>query len=142
MNNYTFRAYVSSLDSSAGSDDESLIELDSHANMCVVGRNAYVINYFGKTAEFIPFKSSYDALKNVPLVDAIIAYNCQYSGKTYLLVLNNDLLITTMPNNLIAPLIPSEANLIMKNMTKIQVPDTDVTDHLIWFPDSLVWTTL
>ena len=96
MNNYTFRAYVSSLDSSAGSDDESLIELDSHANMCVVGRNAYVINYSGKTAKVRPLTSSYDALKNVPLVDAIIAYDCQYSEKTYILVLTNALLITTM----------------------------------------------
>ena len=55
--------------------------------MCVVGRNAYVIKYSGKTAEVIPFTSSYEDLKNVPLVDAIIAYDCQYSKKTYPLVL-------------------------------------------------------
>ena len=64
--------------------------------MCVVVRNAYMINYSGKTAEVSLFTLSYDALKNVPLVDAIIAYDCQYSGKTYLLVLTNALLINTM----------------------------------------------
>ena len=119
MNNYTFRAYVSSLDSSAGSDDESLIELDSHANMCVVGRNAYVINYCFNNAEVSLFTLSYDAIKNVPLVDTFTAYDCQYSGKTYLLVLTNELLITTMSNNLIPPFILRKANLIVKDTPKI-----------------------
>ena len=100
--------------------------------MCVVGRNVYVIKYSGKTAEVSPFTSSYDALKNVPLVDAIIAYDCQYSGKTYLLVLNNALLITTMSNNLIPPFILRKANLIVKDTPKIQVPDPDIIDNSIW----------
>ena len=75
--------------------------------------HAYILNYMGRTAEVIPFASSYDALKNVPIVDAIIAYDCPLSGKTYLLVCHNALFVSSMTHNLIPPLILRETNILV-----------------------------
>ena len=75
--------------------------IDSHANIVVIDMHAYILNYTGRIAEVIPFTSSYDALKNAPIVDAIIAYDYLFSGKTYMLVYHNALYVSSMTHNLI-----------------------------------------
>ena len=44
-------------------DKESRTELDSHANMCVVGECALVLSNTGKKADVSPFAPDYDALQ-------------------------------------------------------------------------------
>ena len=104
--------------------------------MVVVDQNAFIINYTGQTAEVIPFTSSYDALKNIPIFDAIIAFDCHVTGHAYLLVCHNALFVLLMTHNLIPPFIMREANLIVNDVLKSQVPDPVVTDHYIWFADA------
>ena len=104
--------------------------------------HAYILNYTGRTAEVSPFTSSYDALKNVPIVDAIIAYDCRLSGKTYLLVCQNALFVSSMTHNLIPPFILRETNIIVNEVPKIQIPDPYETTHSIWFPDSVFCISL
>ena len=124
-NNNLYEIFLSSVDTSADSDEEYRIELDSHANMVVVGMHSYILNYTGRTAEVIPFTSSYEAQKNFPIVDAIIAYHCPLSGKTYLLVFHNDLFVSSMKNNLILPFILGETNIVVNEVPKIKIPDPD-----------------
>ena len=83
-----------------------------------------------------PFTSSYDALKNVPIVDSIIAYDCPFHGKTYLLVCHNALFVSSMTHNLIPPFILRETNIIVNDVSKIHIPEPDETTHSICFPDS------
>ena len=123
---------MSSVDTSADSNEVSRTELDSHSHMVVVGMHFYMLNYTGRTAEVSPFMSSYDALKN----DAIIAYDCPLSGKTYLLVCHNDLFVSSMTHNLFPPFTLRETNIVVNEVAKIQSPDPYETTHLIWFPDS------
>ena len=125
-----------SVDTSADSNEESCNKLDSHANMVVVGMHVYILNYIGRTAEMSPFTSSYDAMKNVPIVDAIIAYDCPLSGKTYLLVFHNSLFVSSMTHNFIPPFILRETNKLFNEVPKIHSHDPDETTHSIWFPDS------
>ena len=127
---------MSSVDTSADSDEDSRTKLDSHSNIVVVGMHAYILNYTGHTAKVIPFTSSYDALKNVPIIDAIIVYNFPLSGKTYLLVCYNALFVFSMKHNLIPPFILREKNIVVNEVPKIQIPDPYETTHSIWFPDS------
>ena len=98
--------------------------------------HAYILNNTGRTSEVSPFTSSYETLKNVPIVDAIIAYDCPFSGKTYLLVCHNALFVSSMTHNLIPPFILREANIIVNDVPKIPSPDPDKTTHSICFPDS------
>ena len=68
-------------------------ELDSHANMPVVGKNAYILAETGKTVDVSPFTPDYQAME-VPLVDAAIKYESPCDGKSYILVIRNALICT------------------------------------------------
>ena len=59
--------------------EKSRTDLDSHANVVVLGKHSYIVNYTGKTAKVHPFSPEHEALK-VPIVDAVIQYIDPYSG--------------------------------------------------------------
>ena len=83
----------------------SFTELDSHANMVVVGKQAFVFSHSGQYANVQVFAKEVEGLSLVPIVDAVIAYNCPSSGETHLLVVRNTLCVPTMEINLIPPFI-------------------------------------
>jgi len=55
--------------------DESLpcTELDSHANMVVLGRNSFIFESTGKTCNVKPFSEEIGVAEDVPIVDGAIA---------------------------------------------------------------------
>jgi hypothetical protein len=103
-----------------GTDGESLTtELDSHANMVVVGKHATIIARTGRHAEVQAFSNECNTLQKVPIVDAAIAYDDKYTGKTFILVMKNVLYVETMERNLIPPFILREAGLIVNDVPRI-----------------------
>ena len=106
-------------------------ELDSHANMVVVGRNTAIINDTGRTAEVSPFTPDCSSLQNVPVVNAAIGYDCEHAGESYLLVVMNAISVPSMDHNLIPPFIMREAGIDVKSTPKIHVEDPCVEDHSI-----------
>ena len=58
-------------------DEESMsrTDLDSHANMAVVGRHAYILSDTGRTADVNPFTPDYESMQ-VPIIDAAMQYEC------------------------------------------------------------------
>ena len=54
-------------------------ELDSHANMCVLGKHCYLLTELSaaRTVNVGAFSDSAGGLNNVPIVDAMLAYNCE-----------------------------------------------------------------
>ena len=66
-------------------------ELDSHANMVVVGKYATIIGKTGQYANVSPFSDDLPNLTKVEIVDAAIAYDDPYSLKSFLSVLRNAL---------------------------------------------------
>jgi hypothetical protein len=71
-------------------------ELDSHANMVVVGKHCLIVEWTGRTAIVNPFTPDYEALTEVPIVDAAIMYECHFSGKNYILLVRNALHVPAM----------------------------------------------
>ena len=59
--------------------------------MVVVGHHAYILNTSGRTAQVSLFTHEYEALKEVPIVDAAVAYDCPYTNNMYILVFQNTL---------------------------------------------------
>ena len=80
---------------------------------------AYILNYKSRNAEVIPSTLYYDMLKDVPIIGATIAYDCPFSGKTYLLVCQNSMFVSSMTHNLIPQFILIEANIVVNNVPKV-----------------------
>ena len=71
-------------------------ELDSHANMVVIGKQVFVFSHSGQYANVRAFTDEVKSIPKVPMVDAVIAYDCPQSGQTYLLVVRNAICVPTM----------------------------------------------
>ena len=65
---------------------EGRLELDSHADMCIAGAMWKVMGYTGGVCDVYSYSNSYKPLKQVPVVEAITAYN-HLAGETFILVL-------------------------------------------------------
>ena len=65
---------------------EGRSELDSHAGTCVAGATWKVMEYTGVVCNVYPYSDSYKPLKQVPVVEAVTAYN-DPTGETFILVL-------------------------------------------------------
>ena len=88
----------------------SRTELDSHANIPVTGRNAYILSKIGETVDVAPFMPDYKAI-SVELVDAALKYECPYSGKVKILIIRRGLYVPSMTNNLLPPCMLREAGI-------------------------------
>ena len=115
-------------------DAQSRTELDSHANMAVVGSESYIIGYTGNTVNVSPFTPDYEALSNIPVVDAAVMYECPYTGMQILIIIRDALYVPSMKNNLIPPFIIREAGVRVNDIPKIHLTDPTVEDHAIIFP--------
>ena len=113
----------------------SRTELDSHANMPVVGRNAFILAKTGRTVDVNAFSPDYEPM-TVPLVDAAIQYDCPYQGSSSILVIRNALYVPRMSNNLIPPFMMREANITVNDVPKIQMKNPTEDDHAIVFPET------
>ena len=111
---------------------KSRTELDSHANMPVVGKHAYIIAETGKKVDVSPFTPDYKPL-TVPLVDAMVKYDNPYNRKSYILVLCNALYVLSMDNKIIPPFMLRETGVTVNNVPKIHKEDPTVDDHAITF---------
>ena len=120
---------------------ESCTELDSHANMPVVGKHAYIIAETSKKVDVAPFTPDYKPL-TVPLVDATVRYDNPYHGKSYILVLWNAPYVTSMENNLIPLFMLREIGVTMNDVPKIHKEDPTVDDHAITFMEMGFWIPL
>ena len=123
-------------DSDAKEDEsESRTDLDSHANMPVVGSDVYVLAKLNKTCEVSPYTPDYEPMR-VPLVDAAVRYDSPFDGRAYILVIRNALHVPSMDYNLIPPFMLREAGIKVKDVPKIQVDDPSEEDHAITFPET------
>lgn len=109
-------------------------ELDSHANMPVVGKNAFILSYHHKTANVSAFSPDYPQLK-IPIVDAAVRYSDPYDGMDRYFVIYNALYVKSMENNLLPPFIMREKGLLVNDRPKIQSNNPTVDDHAILFED-------
>ena len=73
----------------------SFTELDMHANMVVVGKQAFVFSHSGQYANVQAFAEKVDGIPAVPIAGAMVAYNCPSSGVTHLLVLSTKCFVCT-----------------------------------------------
>ena len=72
----------------------------------------------------------------IRIVNAAVQYDCQYTGKSYILVIRNSLSVPSMKNNLLPPFVLRQAGFKVNEIPKIHVDDPTVHDHSISFPET------
>jgi hypothetical protein len=76
------------------------------------------------------FTPDYEALTQVPIVDAAVLYKCPFSGNKHMLLVRNALHVPEMENNLIPPFVMREAGITVNDTPKIKVREPTVDDHV------------
>ena len=56
-------------------------ELDSHANMVVLGAHAFIFESKNRTYNVQPFDPSLGTSSKIPIVDGAVVYECPYTGE-------------------------------------------------------------
>ena len=113
----------------------SRTELDSHANMAVLGRNCFIFDYTGRSCNVSAFNPSLDST-TLPIVDAVIVYDCPYSLSSYLLMIRNALYLEQTEDNLVPPFLLREAGVIVNECAKMHaIPHATEEHHSIFFPE-------
>ena len=64
---------------------------DTNADTCCLGRNWIITAYSRITADIYAYDKSIKPVENVPIVQAVTAYDCHHTKKMYLLQINEDL---------------------------------------------------
>ena len=100
--------------------------------MVVVGQNATIFDKTGKTCTVNMFSESAGKLEQIPIVDVVVAYDCSYKAKVYLLLMRNALQVSDIHVNLLPPFIVREAGLPVDECSKSQSPDLTVDTHSIY----------
>ena len=103
-------------------DAATRIELDSHANMPVVGRQVFILNETGRTASVSAYNPDYPC-KHIPIVDAALLYQDRFTGQDHILVIRNALYVESMTNCLIPPFILREHGITVNDTPKIHSRD-------------------
>ena len=115
-----------------GDYNASTTELESHANIIVVGKQAFVFSHIGQSVNVEEFTEEVGGISKVPIFDAVIVYNCPHTGETFLLVVRNDLCIPVMDHNILPPFILLEAGLVVNDTPKIHIDDPSVEFNSIF----------
>ena len=116
-------------------DESSRTELDSHANMPVIGKNAYILSKIGETVDVAPFTPDYNPIR-VELVDAALKYDCPYSGESKILIIRRGLYVPSMSNNLLPPFMLRESGITTNEVPKIHVSSPTEEHHSIMFQET------
>ncbi len=110
----------------------SVTELDSHANMPFAERDCTIISRSGHHATVTLFFADLPVMEQVEIGDVAIAYDDPYSLRTFLLVIWNALLISSMDQNLLPPFLVREASLFLDEPPKFQSTDLTQDNHTIF----------
>ena len=118
-----------------GGGNISRTDMDSHAESHVVGKNAYIISTQDKKVTVNGFTKALGS-KTVHVVDAAVAYDCEFTGEVYILIIRNALYFEEMHVNLISPFILRLAGLHVNEEPKFMATHPTLGHHSISLPDT------
>ena len=86
------------------------------------------------TVNVTPFSDDFGMMPEVPVVHAVVVYDCPVTGLTTILIINNALYIAEMEHNLLPPIMMRLNGIIVDECPKFLSPNPTVDSHSIFFP--------
>ena len=93
---------VSSTSTTSNPGHTSTVEVDSHADSFVAGKNCVPMHYTERSCDVQPYSDDYAPVKNVPIVTAATGYTSA-KGLNYILVFPQALYLPTLGHSLFNP---------------------------------------
>jgi hypothetical protein len=120
------RRYITDLSTKINSIGETTLELDSHADPCVVGRDALILLDYDRPVIVKGYDPSLGT-KTYATVSGALAYDDPVTGKEYHLVINQAIHIPHLDHHLLCPMQCQVNDVIVNNTPKFLT--SDPTDH-------------
>ena len=125
---------VSGITYQVGNERILATELDSHADSPMVGSYSTVLEYTGRKANVTGFTEDLRRPMTVPVVNAALAYDCDITGETRILVVCNALYFKNMDVNLIPPFMMRLAGVEVNECPKFLSKNPSEDNHSMYFP--------
>ncbi len=107
----------------------STVELDSHADSPVVGEDAFILERTGRKVSVSGFTDTLGKSLLMDVVHAAAAYDCDKSGKSYLMIIHNALLVSSLKSCLINPFMMRLAGVQVDECPKFLALNPSITHH-------------
>ena len=107
--------------------DKTPAELDSHADTCSFGHNAYIVHETGETITVSGFIDELGTVKQVPIVTAAVAYDDPATLQTYVLFFHQSLYFKGLHKHLQCPSQMRENQITVNEVPLLHLPFQDRT---------------
>jgi hypothetical protein len=105
-------------------------DLDSHAEACVVGKEALLFNYFDREVTVSGYDPSGDT-KSLSTVSVALGYVIPETGKNVLLIIHQAISLPTLDHNLLSTMQMILHDLVLKETPKFQSRESTSLSHII-----------
>ena len=106
-------------------------DLDSHADTCVVGKNAFIVRQLNKKVNVTGFDPSLGQLHDLDLVSAALAYDHPETGETVILMVHQAVHVPMMTNDLLCPMQMRVNDIAVQECPKFLIEHPDDTSHAL-----------
>jgi hypothetical protein len=113
---------------------ETTLELDSHANTCVLGRDALIILDYNRPVSAVGYDESLRS-KTYQTVSDVVAYDDPQTGRTLHLIINQAIQIPHLDHHLLCPMQCRVNDVTVNNLPKFLAADPTDQMHALTLTD-------
>jgi hypothetical protein len=113
---------------------ETTLELDSHADTCVLGWDALIIQDYNRPVEVYGCDQNLGS-KTYQMVSGVVAYDDPHTGEVFHLIINQAIHIPHLDHHLLCPMQCSVNNVTINKMPKFLAVDPTDDMHALTITD-------
>ncbi len=113
---------------------ETILELDSHANTCVLGCSALIILDYNRPVSVVCYDESLGS-KTYQTMSGVVAYDDPQTGRTLHLIINQAIHIPHFDHHLLCPIKCHVNDVIINNLPKFLATDPTDQTHALTLTD-------
>ena len=115
--------------SSLGSLRENTSELDTHAETCVFGRHAFIVERHDQVVNVSGYDPTKGYVNNIGVVNATVTIDNVDTGESHVVIINQSVHVPTMEDNLLCPMQLRMHGTVMNDKPKFLLRDLTDDDH-------------